>query len=626
MNGARGQRSIFKGSTWRGAIGALVALCAFQPIVAGTLDVRWDAVAASDLAGYRVYYGTSPGSHSNVKDVGNVTSTQLTGLTDCTTWYVTVRAYDTGGLESTADSNSVKGMPRPVINTVAPTSINRGQTLTFTVTGSNFDVGVSGDPNRPRSNLSLSHTGLTISSYTIDSCTQLRMTVQAATNANTGFSDLTVSNPDLSHSNPNGRPWVFGTKTNAIEVKAASDTTPPTVNTTNPLGGATNVAASVRPTVTFSETMSSASITTSTVRLVDVATNSAVGQVSGSPSLSGAVVTITPQLPLGAGKQYRIEVIGGSSGVKDAAGNAMTSNFTQSPPFTIATDGGSSGPLDATSYNPSAGQTNVLITTTQARVTFNRDMSPLWTILPRAELQRRFRVLYGSSFVAHTANSPSYENNGRTVVITMAQPLIGGQIYVTQANLTGAALKRTLDDAGHPELLATKLFRTSPGWTVEPTVESTRFSTPTGSESGTLSGGSSATEANSNVPVDAVFYVDFQTTVYNPTANLNTIKIQRLTSDGAKTVSLASPPQLIDSNTVKLTPAVPLEPGKKYRIWVKYGTTGVLLTVSNGNARNKGKANSTNFTTEVSSTTQSETLSIGAEPTVTPDQEGGQNR
>ncbi len=603
---------------------ATVALAATLGATAGTIDVRWDAVSDPDLAGYRVYYGPTLGSHANVKDVGKTTSTQLTSLTDCTLWYVSVRAYDTGGLESTTDSNSVKGYARPVVSTVSPTTIKPGETLTFTVTGSNYDAGVSGDASRPRATVTLSNPNLTVTSYSVNACGTISMTVQAASSAPNGFSDVTVKNPDLSTTTPASKPWVFGTKASAIEIKASTDTTPPTVSSTNPAAGATGVVASVRPTVTFSESMSASSITTSTVRLIDVASGSAVAQSSGSPSLAGAVATITPGVALGAGKQYRIEVSGGTSGAKDLAGNALAQNYTQSPPFTIASDGGSGGPIDVTSFNPAAGQTGVAITTTQARITFNLDVSPLWTILDRTELQRRFRVLTGETFLPHQSTSPSYENGGRTVVITFAKPLTAGQTYVTQANLSGASLKRTLDSAGHSELYGGRIWRTSPGWTVEASIETTTFRSPTSGDSGTLQAGStSQPDSSGGVPLDAEFRIKFQTTLSSPSVNLSTVKLFKLGSP-LKQVPLNGYPSIENGDTVYVKPASPLEPGKKYRLWVKSGAQGVLLITANGSASSKGKAQPINFTTEVTATAQSETLSIGVEPPQTSQQQGGQ--
>lgn len=58
----------------------------------------------SGVKGYRVYYGTSAGSYLAPIDVGNVTSYELTGLSNGTTYYMAISAYDyagnAGGLSS----------------------------------------------------------------------------------------------------------------------------------------------------------------------------------------------------------------------------------------------------------------------------------------------------------------------------------------------------------------------------------------------------------------------------------------------------------------------------------------------------------------------------------------------
>ena len=83
--------------------------------------------------------------------------------------------------------------------------------------------------------------------------------------------------------------------------------------------------------------MAPGSITTATVQLLNAA-NQPIAQAAGSPSLSanGRVATIVPAATLGEPQNYRIRVIGGSSGVTDVAGNRMASTYTQSNGFTIA--------------------------------------------------------------------------------------------------------------------------------------------------------------------------------------------------------------------------------------------------------------------------------------------------
>ncbi len=64
-----------------------------------TVTLSWDANTESDLAGYKVYYGTSSRNYTETIDVGNTTTYQITGLSEGT-YYFAVTAYDTSGNES----------------------------------------------------------------------------------------------------------------------------------------------------------------------------------------------------------------------------------------------------------------------------------------------------------------------------------------------------------------------------------------------------------------------------------------------------------------------------------------------------------------------------------------------
>jgi hypothetical protein len=72
----------------------------------GTIALAWDPATAyqdgspfTDLAGYRVYYGTAPGSYSSSIDVGNVTSYTLAKLSPGV-YYVVVSVRNLSGAES----------------------------------------------------------------------------------------------------------------------------------------------------------------------------------------------------------------------------------------------------------------------------------------------------------------------------------------------------------------------------------------------------------------------------------------------------------------------------------------------------------------------------------------------
>ena len=70
--------------------------------------LAWDPNTESDLAGYRVHYGTASGSYTVHTDVHNVTTYTVTGLTAGQTYYFAATAYDASGNES--------GYSNPVIS------------------------------------------------------------------------------------------------------------------------------------------------------------------------------------------------------------------------------------------------------------------------------------------------------------------------------------------------------------------------------------------------------------------------------------------------------------------------------------------------------------------------------
>jgi hypothetical protein len=77
-----------------------------EPYTSSSITLTWDAPTSNadgsnltDLAGYRIYYGPSPGSYTQSIDTGNSTSVVINNLSPGT-WCFTVTAYDISGKES----------------------------------------------------------------------------------------------------------------------------------------------------------------------------------------------------------------------------------------------------------------------------------------------------------------------------------------------------------------------------------------------------------------------------------------------------------------------------------------------------------------------------------------------
>jgi hypothetical protein len=83
-------------------VAAVVLTFFILPVLAYSAEVMlaWDPNDEDDLAGYKIYYGTSSGNYSTSVDVGNTTEYTITGLNDGVTYYFAATAYDTSDNES----------------------------------------------------------------------------------------------------------------------------------------------------------------------------------------------------------------------------------------------------------------------------------------------------------------------------------------------------------------------------------------------------------------------------------------------------------------------------------------------------------------------------------------------
>jgi len=104
---------------------------------------------------------------------------------------------------------------------------------------------------------------------------------------------------------------------------AAPDTTPPTVISTSPTIGGTGVAHNSSLSATFSEAMNNATLNTANFTLRRATPGNPL--VGGTVNVSGNTATFTPTASLAANQQYIATI---TTAVTDAAGNALTANYT----------------------------------------------------------------------------------------------------------------------------------------------------------------------------------------------------------------------------------------------------------------------------------------------------------
>jgi hypothetical protein len=156
---------------------------------AGEINIAWDP--APGATGYRVYYGTAPGVYSS-SITTSLPSATITGLQDCTSHYIAVKAINGAG-ESEQFSNEIAGWPRPAVSSSGSLRVMQGGQAVLDVTGGNFQPGAT---------VSLNDSNILLGSVSVLSCTHLQVlatvepTAGGVQPAHVGKHDVTIVNPD----------------------------------------------------------------------------------------------------------------------------------------------------------------------------------------------------------------------------------------------------------------------------------------------------------------------------------------------------------------------------------------------------------------------------------------------
>ena len=80
--------------------GLIILVCSAFEIEAAVVTLAWDLSSSRNIAGYRLYSGTTSGVYSQTSELGNATSTLVSNLVTGKTYFFVVTAYNTMGVES----------------------------------------------------------------------------------------------------------------------------------------------------------------------------------------------------------------------------------------------------------------------------------------------------------------------------------------------------------------------------------------------------------------------------------------------------------------------------------------------------------------------------------------------
>ena len=116
-----------------------------QKSYGASVTLAWDPNSEEDLAGYKIYYGTSPENYGSPIVLGKTTEYELAGLTEGATYYIAITAHDTSDNES-ENSDEVNGTPpdtqNPTITITSPTS-----SATYDTSNSTINIGGTASDN-----------------------------------------------------------------------------------------------------------------------------------------------------------------------------------------------------------------------------------------------------------------------------------------------------------------------------------------------------------------------------------------------------------------------------------------------------------------------------------------------
>ncbi|MBD2210844.1 Ig-like domain-containing protein [Nostoc linckia FACHB-104] len=324
------------------------------------------------------------------------------------------------------------------------------------------------------------------------------------------------------------------------------DTTSPTVSSTTPSNNATGVSTSPSITAIFSEAIDSTTINTTNFELRN-STNTLV-PATVTYNSSNLTATLTPSAALANSTAYTVRIKGGTTGVKDLAGNVLAADYTWS--FTTV---GDTTPPTVSSTTPSNNATGVS-TSPSITAIFSEAINSTTINTTNFELRNSANTLIPATV--------TYNATNRTATLVPSTALVNSTTYTVRIKGGTTGVK---DIAGNTLAADYTWSFTTVADTTAPTVTS---STPSNNAFG--------------VSIFTSITVTFSEPINSTTINSTNFELR----NSLNIPVLATVTYNQTNRTATLKPILPLLSLSTYTATVKGGTTGVKDLAGNALASN----------------------------------------
>ena len=207
--------------------------------------------------------------------------------------------------------------------------------------------------------------------------------------------------------------------------------TPFAVTKTGPKGGATGIAPTANIKAYFNHNIKASTVTSSTFKIKKQGTTTWLGATrsvnntitpTSTNGSSESVATLNPSADLASNTTYQVVVVGGSSGVKDSNGNALSTNKS----WTFTTAGATTS---LTVLNSAPPASTGISTSTNVTATFSKDGNNPTDMLAESIKANTFWLTMQGDSANHLQAQVTYDPDTKEATLDPDFALLDGTSY-----------------------------------------------------------------------------------------------------------------------------------------------------------------------------------------------------